>query len=131
MATFKAVVLKAAGQVKKDGTSNIKIRVTHKRKDAYIPTDLYIITTDFNNKSGWAKSGPNKDFINLRITNLLKQYREKDILLGENRDFMSVTELRKFLLEGKTSAREIDFFKFVEDFVKTVSVFKKDRGNIQ
>ena len=43
MSTFKAVLLKGNIHLKDDGTSNIKIRVTHNRKADYISTDLFII----------------------------------------------------------------------------------------
>ena len=49
MATLKAVVLKH--QIRADGTVNVKIRVTHERKSAYIATEHYIpvkkISADF------------------------------------------------------------------------------------
>ena len=40
MSTFKAVVLKGKNDLKNDGTSNIKIRITHNRKINYIPSYL-------------------------------------------------------------------------------------------
>jgi len=38
MATFKAII----GRKRADDTYNVRIRVTHKRRLAYIPTDLYV-----------------------------------------------------------------------------------------
>lgn len=128
MSTFKPVVLKGSGQVKKDGTANIKIRVTHQRQADYISTDLYIYVNDFNYKTGWAKSGPNADFINLRLTSLLKIYREKDIALGDSRQFMTVKEVKKYLLTGKSSAGEVDFITYCNEYILGVRVKKTAEG---
>ena len=120
MTTFKAVIFKGKNQTKADGTSNIKIRITHKRKADYIPTDLYVFVDDMNIATGWAKSGANKEFINYRITTLINQYQQKDIQLGDQRNFMTVSEIKEHLLQGKSSAKEIDFFEFAEKFIKGV-----------
>ena len=126
MSTFKAVILTSKRDKKSDGTTNIKIRITHKRKVAYVPTNIYIRTKDMDNKTGWAKAGvPNENFINLRITNLLKKYRENDIQLGDRQENMSVTAVRAFILGGKTSNQQIDFFEFVENY-KTIG--KESKG---
>ena len=122
MATFKAVIFKGNNQVKADGTSNIKIRITHKRKADYIPTDLYVLVNDMNIATGWAKSGPNKEFINHRISSLLNIYQEKDIKLGDSREYMNVSDIKIHLLDGKSSGNEIDFFDFTADYIKTVKV---------
>jgi hypothetical protein len=61
MSTFKAVLLKGNIHLKDDGTSNIKIRITHDRKADYISTDLYIMPSDFDEKVGLARFGKNKE----------------------------------------------------------------------
>ena len=57
MSTYKAVILKGKNHIKDDGSSNIKIRITHNRKADYISTDLYVIPTSFDEKAGVVKSG--------------------------------------------------------------------------
>lgn len=121
MSTFKAVILKGSTHEKDDGTSNIKIRITHLRKVAYISTDMYVIPDDMNSKTGWAKAGAkSENFINLRITNLLKKYREKDMSLGDRREHMTVADIKTYILEGKTSSKQIDFFEFVDLYTTRV-----------
>ena len=71
MATYKAVILQRKLDTKKDGTTNIKIRITHLRKICYISTDLFVYPEQMNTSVGVVKSGPNKDFINMSITNWL------------------------------------------------------------
>ncbi len=98
MATFKAVVLKGSNQVKSDGTSQIKIRITHQRKADYIPTDLYMPVGQMNSKTGWSKSGPNMDSINLRIANLLSQFRDKYMELRDRKEYMTVKQVKEYII---------------------------------
>jgi site-specific recombinase XerD len=122
MSTFKAVILKSSDQVKRDGTSNVKIRITHNRKADYIPTDLYVVTTDIDNSSGVVNSGPNKEFINFRISSLINKYQEIDIKLGDRRNFMTVQQIKSHILTGAAVPKQIDFFSFCEQHIKTVTV---------
>ena len=41
MATFKAVVFQGGRHLKKDGTTNVKIRVYHNSSAQYIPTEYF------------------------------------------------------------------------------------------
>ncbi len=122
MSTFKAVVLKGSNQVKADGSGNIKIRITHNRKSDYISTDLYVLISQMDCKTGWVKSGKNKDFTNFRISSIINSYQEKDIMLGDRRNFMTVKEVKEYLLLGKNNGSEIDFFEFADNYIKKVRV---------
>ncbi len=106
MSTFKAVLLKGNIHLKDDGTSNIKIRVTHNRKADYISTDLFIIPTEFDENAGVAKLGRNRDYINYRITDKLKEFRQLDIKLGDRKEIMTVYNFRFKLYQNyKTDER--------------------------
>jgi integrase len=120
MSTFKAVILKGNVHQKSDGTTNVKIRITHNRKADYISTDLYIEPNRFDIKSGTVKNGPNKGYINLRITEYIQKYLKKDIEFGERRDFLSVKELKTYLLDKKDNSDDIDFFEFAEGYLETI-----------
>ena len=122
MSTFKAIVLKGSNQVKADGSGNIKIRITHNSKSDYIPTDLYILIDQMDGKTGWAKSGKNKDFINFRISAIINGYQEKDIMLGDRRSHMTVKDIKEYLLRGKNNGSEIDFIEFANNYIKKVQV---------
>lgn len=123
MATFKSVVLKGGRDKKSDGTTNIKIRITHLRKLALISTDLYIIPDDMDNKSGWARPGAeNESFINMRISQLLSKYRTKYIELGDRAEYMSALDIKKYLLHGKANSRQIDFLEFIDSYINNVKV---------
>ncbi len=120
MSTYKAVVLKGRVHEKSDGSTNIKIRITHARAVNYIPTDLYILPADFDNRQGIATKGRNVEFINMRITDILHTYRKKDIELGEKRNLMSVADIKRFLLKKDENPNQIDFFDFYNEFIKSV-----------
>lgn len=120
MSNLKAVILKGKHHIKDNGTCNIKIRITHSRKADYISTDLYVLPDSFDSKAGVIKLGRNKEFINLRITDYIQKYQRKDIELGERRDFMTVKQIKAYLLEDKKKSGALDFFEFVEKFLNSV-----------
>lgn len=122
MSTFKAVILKGDLHTKRDGTSNIKIRITHNRKADYIPTDLYVVVDNMDNKQGLVVSGVNREFINHRITTIINGYQEKDIRLGDRRQHMTVQQIKDHLLNGKNSSAEIDFFEFSNQYIKSIRI---------
>ena len=120
MSTYKAVILKGKNHIKNDGSTNVKIRITHNNRVSYISTDLYVESGSFNNSAGVAKSGQNKDYINLRITDTIQKFQRKDIELGERRALMTVKQVKLHLLDDKENSQFIDFFDFSEEYLKTV-----------
>jgi integrase len=121
MATFKAVILKSSNDLKNDGTTNIKIRITHNRKINYIPTDLFILPSEMDNKSGTAKNGNNKDFLNVRIGDLIQKYRKSAIELGDRVESMTVSQIKTHLLSGVSKTHQIDFLQFINNFINNYS----------
>lgn len=121
MSSFKAVIFTGKNQTKSDGTINIKIRITHNRKVDYIATELYILPDSFDKSSGVVKTGKNKDYINLRITDHILKYQKKDIELGERRDYMTVKQIKTFLLEEKKNSGALDFFEISKEYLKSVT----------
>jgi site-specific recombinase XerD len=128
MSTFKAVLLKGNIHLKDDGTSNIKIRITHNRKADYISTDLFIIPTEFDENVGVAKFGRNREYINYRITDKLKEYRQLDIQLGDRKESMTVKEIKGIMISGTTETKMIDFFEFAEEYLKDMSSVSHKRN---
>ena len=117
MATFKAVILKSSKDIKADGTTNIKIRITHRRKINYIATDIFIYYTQMDNKTGKVK-GKNQNYINLRINDWVQKCLKIDIQLGNRRDFMSVAEIKSHILSGDPSNQILDFFGFANKLIE-------------
>lgn len=120
MSTFKAVLLKGNIHKRKDGTYNIKIRITHKRKSDYISTNLYVHWQHFDRDSGTVDGGGNREFININLTEKLLYYRKEDLKLGDRREFMTVQEIKKYILSGKSTGEKIDFYEFVNEYLVSV-----------
>ena len=118
MATFKAVILTGKKDIKDDGTTNIKIRITHFRKINYISTELYINPAQMDNKTGQVK-GKNRSIINLRITDWLLKCRKIDIELGESRNLFSAADIKAKILNNSDPEQTIDFFEFSEELIKS------------
>jgi len=112
MATIRAIILKGKIHIKDDKTTNIKIRVTHNAKVQYIATDLYVNPDCF--KNGYA-TGPNSDFINMRIIDYIGKYQRRYLELGNLSSGMTVAELKNQISQDKTHS--IDFIKFAEDYI--------------
>jgi hypothetical protein len=49
MAIFTAVILRGKAHVRRDGTTNVKVRIDHRRTTAYISTDQYVTPDRFAN----------------------------------------------------------------------------------
>lgn len=110
MATFKAVV--NPNDKKKDGTINVKIRITHNRKSRYKATPFFL-TTDEVTRTGKIKNQRVLDLVNDEI----RKMREKQTQLGfvvENLDIDSVVKL----LERKEDCD--DFFAYAEKYLQNL-----------
>ena len=91
MATFRAIVLKGEIHLKKDNTTNIKIRITHNQKTEYISTDLYIHPDNLKNGNA---TGTNSAFINVRILDYLQIYQRRYLKMGDMAEKLTAKELR-------------------------------------
>ena len=120
MATFKAVILKGEHHVKSDGTTNLKIRVTHNRKADYISTDLFVIPD--KTKRGY--SSLNAEFVADRITDYISKYQKAYLRLGDRAKQYSVKELKKAITEDEN--KEIDFISFAENYMAQLQANGQD-----
>ncbi|MDP2338028.1 MAG: phage integrase SAM-like domain-containing protein [Bacteroidota bacterium] len=111
MATFKGVILKGKNHVKSDGTTNLKIRITHNRKADYISTDLFVPVD--KSKRGFTY-GDNAKFIQGRLTTYINKYQKAYIELGDAADMMSVQELKLAVQDNKKT--EINFINFADNY---------------
>lgn len=99
MATVKPVILTSSDQLKKDGTTSIKIRVTVKSKPAYIDTNIYTLPATFDKHTGRVTSKhPNAKKVNARISELVSQC--ENMLLDFDADSMSHIAVRDRLEKG-------------------------------
>jgi integrase len=113
MTTFRAVILRGNIHTKQDGTTNVKIRITHNRKQEYISTDVFVFPDTFR------KGQTGDEGINARIAWWLNDVHQKYIRLGEQAMRMSPLQLKKNLINvynGDIS--NISFHDFADLFIK-------------
>ena len=121
MATFKALVL--SHQKRKDGTYNVKIRVTHNRRHKYLPTPLYA------GKDDLTKSLKIKNYLILDATEaIIKDYRTKCSVLGVAVAQYDVDQLCDILNEPDKGEWKVNFFEYAEKFIAKGKAQKTQRG---
>ena len=121
MATFKALVL--SHQKRKDGTYNVKIRVTHNRRHKYLPTPLYA------GKDDLTKSLKIKNYLILDATEaIIKDYRTKCSVLGVAVAQYDVDQLCDILNEPDKGEWKVNFFEYAETFIAKGKAQKTQRG---
>lgn len=101
MATFKAEVY--AHQKKKDGTYNIKIRVTHNGEKRYLATPYYIYKEDITQRTFKIK---NQHYIDL-TDELIKEYRLKCDVWGERLKKVNVDKIVE-IITSEDAERKFD-----------------------
>ena len=111
MVTFKALVL--SHQKRRDGTYNVKIRVTHNRKHKYIKTALYA------GKNDLTKSLKIKNYLILDATDeIIKAYRTRCTEIGTALNDYSVEKLCANLEEGASKEEwKVNFFEYAETVI--------------
>lgn len=120
MATVSATIIKA--DQKSDGTWNVKIRVWHNNRAAYIDTIHFVIRKQLGKKSKESEVLVIKDtFITDRIAPDLKKYRDWISDNGTYIERLTAIELRDKLVSIKDgqSIDVIDFLGFCKSFIET------------
>lgn len=121
MATFKALVL--SHQKRKDGTYNVKIRVTHNRRHKYLPTPLYA------GKDDLTKSLKIKNYLILDATEaIIKDYRTKCSAMGAAVAQYDVDQLCTILNEPDEGKWKVNFFEYAESFIAKNKARKTQQG---
>lgn len=113
MATFKAEVIEH--HKKKDGTFNIKIRVTHHRVKRYVATPLFV-TKDDMTRSLKIK---NQKIIDSTDA-IIKKYRDACNVLGEKLDAMTVDQVVEYVKghKEKEQAFYLDIVQYCRKKIK-------------
>jgi hypothetical protein len=109
MATVKEVILKE--KKRDDGTWNLKIRIIHNRRTAYISTSHYVgakqIRKDFSIKD---------PFIEDLISPVIANYRKKISSLGAGINSMTAKDVADFLKKEDTPS-DVHFINFAEKYI--------------
>ena len=101
MATFKAEVY--AHQKKKDGTYNIKIRVTHNGEKRYLATPYFIYKEDITQKTFKIK---NQHYIDL-TDGMIRTYRKRLDRWGERQTSMTMEQIIRIILLPPTRTQPL------------------------
>ena len=119
MATFKAIVF--ANHTKKDGTSNIKIRVYHNKKSQYIPTFLFIEPKYMSSSGEISADCPESDMYNYEIGNIIQEYRKFSLKLGAAYlRVMTCSDLKNYLENISNQDNDIiDFVQFANGQIRS------------
>ncbi|MBP1639001.1 MAG: transposase [Bacteroidetes bacterium] len=107
MATFKAEI--RSDQIRRDGTRNVRIRVTHNRKNRYISTQLYVVASDLT-RSGKIKTQSIID----TAENIIKKYRKICNDHAEDLENMTVEQVVNLITEYKDGFK-LDFIQYGKD----------------
>lgn len=113
MATFKPTIFKTKNHIKADGTTNVKIRVYHKKESQYMATPYYINPDHFFN--GYITPHcHNYTTLNYEIGEIIQGYLKTYINLGSTRaSKMSCKDLKDlFVKEAEIASEYIDFIAF-------------------
>ncbi len=117
MSNFKALINVTPNDIKKDGTTNIKIRITHRRKVNYISTDLFIFPTEMDRVTGQFK-GQNQNYLTLKVNEWLSKCIKADMELGGRREFLTVSQIKKYILSiNENPENKIDFYEFTDELI--------------
>lgn len=111
MVTFKAEVY--AHQRKKDGTYNIKIRVTHHQKKRYLSTSWFVTKEDLTR----SMKIKNQKYIDL-TSDLIKVYRSRCEIPSERLDEMDIDQVVDLIQSKKQEAWDLDIIQFADQFIK-------------
>lgn len=120
MTTFKAEISK--GERRKDGTWNIKIRITHKRKVRRYSTQMYASANDLT-RGGKIKNQPIID----QTDTIIKEWRTRLYSLGSRADMMQVDEVMQFL-SSPPEGEGIPMWQWMDAYAEKIPK-KSTRGN--
>jgi len=117
MPKFKAAIREQADHKTKDGTYDIKIRVTHNQKIRYIGTGYYVLPEQFT-EAGEVVDHPNATHYNIQIRNRLNLYDKVVVDLGMKIRTMDMKALIAFLRSLDPLGRDDDFFFTAEKIAR-------------
>lgn len=106
--TFKAVIDPA--QKRRDGTVNVKIRVTHNRRSKKLATNIYLTDQQFT-KKGRIKDQRIVD----QCEDIIRKWRNSTNQLGVSADALEVEDIVRYITNTKEDgSATIDFISFGE-----------------
>ena len=114
--TFKPVILYQ--QIRRDGSCNVKMRVTHKRKSKYIPTTVTAFKGDYD------KEYKLKNSVLLRLSDLMKDIAAAIATKTTFEwDVLDIEQVCAYIADKMTPAEEfkLDFFQWADQVISDKS----------
>lgn len=117
MPSFKPVIRKGRG--KKDGTTNIAIRVFHKRQIGYISTKHFIVPKEWDEERNIVipkiQSKDDAEKINMAIAGKIGEYNTHLLKTATDIHLLTVTQLIKLLSDTRDRRDLIVLFQLMEE----------------
>lgn len=113
------------GELKSDGTYNVKVRFTLDRKFKRLSTSLFVTSKDLT-KSLKLKEGTT---VKREVDKLIHTYQEKCAKLQLEVNHYTLDDILKYLKAERTRAQPIDFIQFCKEWLETTSI--KGKKNYQ
>ena len=128
MANFKVVILKHRKKI--NGSFDVKIRITHKSVQRFVPTPFNVTLKDITAKS--LREDEDLKFTNHQIEDdvdvIIKRYRKKCNDLGERINVMDITQLIDHLQNKNNTSQGfyLDFIAYGKEVVKQLKADGKE-----
>lgn len=135
MASVTLVVRK---RLLKDGTTNVKIRITHKsindsksfRRE--IPTDVYVKLTQF--KSGRVVRHPKAQELNMALSTIKMHVEEIIASIKTPTKFLTIEQIIEYIEKAFTPQSETDeisFFDVIDEYIDRLNKNVKNKAGIK
>lgn len=110
MATFKTVL----GQMRADGTRNVKIRIVNRSSNTLVSTSMYVTSKQLT------RSGQIKDYQVLDACEaIIRQWRGTVVKLGSAADTLSAKDLAHILKNAEVDIFRLNFIEHIREVAKT------------
>ncbi|WP_455592207.1 phage integrase SAM-like domain-containing protein [Bacteroides sp.] len=116
MLTIRAEVKK--GELKVDGTYNVKVRITLNRKVKRLSTSLFITPQDLTKSLKFKEGTP----IKREIDKLIYTYREKFANLQIDLNNYTLEDVCQYLNNEREKQQTIDFIKFSREWIASATM---------
>lgn len=116
MLTINAEI-KANGQ-RSDGTYNVKLRFTLKRKMRRLSTSLFVTSKDLNKELRIKQSSP----IKREVDSLIRNYQERCAKLQIELNNYTIDDVMSYLDGERKKQEKIDFIKFSREWITSATI---------
>lgn len=133
-----SVSLVVRDRILKDGTANVKVRITHKsvsdsksfRRE--IPTDVYVKPTQF--KSGRVVRHPKAQELNMALSTIKMHVEEIIASIKTPTKFLSIEQIMEHIEEAsapKVEKDEISFFEVLDEYIDRLNTNVRNKAGIR